>query len=528
MSEEVYKLDEKEIIRLYLDKQLSILDISKKFNVNFGTIKLRLTKNNIPVRTQSQAKKIVMNKPEVKNRVGVASKKASKKRMETNIKRYGTAVASNTPQKRKEWTEDYFKKHGVDWNKDPRRIEKSRKTCLERYNVDNGSKSKNSKKKISQKRWKDKTEEELILIKNKSDKTYFKNNVSERINKMLKILDIELLGEYINSTTLYSFQCNRCKGIFKIMWGTLKDGYRCPICYPRTPNRISKGEKEVLTFMETVLNKKLIPNSKHIIPAKELDIYSIDDRLAVEYNGLWYHSSPGPNSISSLYHLDKTEACNKLGIRLIHIFEDEWTFKKDIVKSRIMNILGVSNSQRIHARKCVIKNIDSKTKNIFLEKYHIQGGDRSSIKLGAFYDNELISIMTFSFGNISKGSKKKEGVWELNRFCSNSDYHIPGIASKFLSHFKRNYSWTQIFSYADRRWSNGNLYYQLGFDLFHITKPNYWYTKGVKRIHRYNLRKRIDESKDIPEWLLRQNEGYLRIWDCGNLKFVLKNIQSLE
>ena len=130
--------------------------------------------------------------------------------------------------------------------------------------------------------------------------------------------------------------------------------------------------------------------------------------------------------------------------------------------------------------------------------------------------------MTFSHGNISKGSKHVEGVWELNRFCSNYNYRIPGIASKLLTHFKRNYEWKEIFSYADKRWSTGNVYYKLGFELDHETIPNYWYIKNFQRIHRFNLRKRPDEPKEIPEWVLRQEEGYLKIWDCGNMKFVLK------
>jgi len=153
----------------------------------------------------------------------------------------------------------------------------------------------------------------------------------------------------------------------------------------------------------------------------------------------------------------------------------------------------------------------------------MQGSDSSTIKLGAFYNNELVSVMTFAYGNPSKGSRKEEGVWELNRFCSNYDYHIPGIASKILTYFKRNYSWKKLFSYADLRWSDGNLYYKLGFQFEKQTRPNYWYVKGSKRIHRYNLRKRPDEPKDISESKLRCALGYIIIWDCGSLKFVLKN-----
>jgi hypothetical protein len=131
--------------------------------------------------------------------------------------------------------------------------------------------------------------------------------------------------------------------------------------------------------------------------------------------------------------------------------------------------------------------------------------------------------MTFSHGSISRKKLNDNKLWELSRFCSNSNYHIPGIASKLLIYFKRNYSWKEIFSYADRRWSLGNVYYKLGFKLDSITKPNYWYIKDLNRIHRFNLRKKYSEPKDIPECILRKKEGYYRIWDCGHLKFMIEN-----
>ena len=199
----------------------------------------------------------------------------------------------------------------------------------------------------------------------------------------------------------------------------------------------------------------------------------------------------------------------------------EWIFKNDIVRNRLKNIFNLNNNKKIYARKCIIKEIDVNTKDKFLEKYHIQGKDISEIRLGAFYNNELISVMTFSKGNISKGSKNEKYIWELNRFCSDYNYHIIGIASKLLSYFKKNYNWKEIFSYADRRWSNGNLYYKIGFELEYITGINYWYIKNNYRIHRFNLRKRKNEPKNITEFELRDKEGYKRIWDCGNYKFFI-------
>jgi len=341
---------------------------------------------------------------------------------------------------------------------------------------------------------------------------------------LLENLNLTLLTPFQNNSTKLQVQCNQCKRIYETTYFNL---YQCPHpcihCYPRDQG-FSKHEKEILTFIKEILptvefyeNYRGLSTDSDIV---ELDIYIPDLKIAIEYNGLYWHSEKFK---SKTYHLNKLNICKKYNIQLIQIFEDEWLFKKEIVKARLKHILHNQSIKSIYARKCTIKEIDPKTKNEFLEKYHIQGYDNSTIKLGAFYNHELVAVMTFSKGNISKGSIVKQNTWELNRFCSNYEYHIPGIASKLLEHFKRNYEWDQIFSYADLRWSTGNLYTQLGFPFSHSTPPNYWYIKNFQRIHRFNLRKRPDEPKDIPEWMLRQKEGYERVWDCGNLKYILDN-----
>ena len=515
-------LDEKEIIRLYLEEMLTIQDICKKLGVNYATIKLRLTRNNVPLRSVSESKKIVMNRPEVKQNVSEASKRSSQQRMETNIERYGSTVPSNAPEKREKWQQEYLEEHGIEWNKDPSRMEKSKATCMERYGVDNGSKADEAREKISQHRWKDKTEEELEEIKNKSIQSFYNNNHKERVKSILDFLELEILDEYINGYTKYRYRCKVCNNIFEMRFNSIQFS-NCPFCNPRNIERVSKAEKEIIEFLKSLGVHNIVENSKFIISPYELDIYLPDYNLAIEYNGLWFHCEGGPNSstITERYHLLKTEACQKLNIRLIHIFEDEWIFKNDIVKSRLIHFLNLSKVPKIYARNCIVKEINTQDKNDFLNLFHIQGADSSTIKLGAYYNDELVSVMTFSLGSIAKGSKLKEGVWELSRFCSCSQYNVIGVASKLLEHFKRNYEWFEIFTYADRRWSTGNLYFQLGFKHISTSKPNYWYTKNLERHHRFKFRKKEDEPKDIPEWVLRQAEGYFRIWDCGHLKFEL-------
>jgi len=223
------------------------------------------------------------------------------------------------------------------------------------------------------------------------------------------------------------------------------------------------------------------------------------------------------------YHLDKLNKCNKKGYRLITIFEDEWVNKRPIVESRLKGLLGKTENV-VYARKTKVKEISTKEAKDFCEVNHLQGYAGSRIKLGLFYNEDLISVMTFAKPSLSKGQKsKKEGVWELSRFCSKINYSVVGGASKLLTFFKKNYIWHELFSYADRRWSVGNVYKNIGFNSAGEVASNYWYfvPGSLKRIHRFALRKQPNESKEVTEWELRKAQGYNRIWDCGNLKYVM-------
>ena len=392
----------------------------------------------------------------------------------------------------------YFKKHGLlnpMQNKDV--LLKLKNTCIKKYGVEFPFQNKE--------------------IKNKIRKTFLKNYLVKIENNLLK-LNLELIPkDNLYARSILKIRCLKCNTIFETTYFNIYQGCgRCPTCYPTYK---SNAETDILTFVKS-LGFKTVENSRKIIPPYELDIYIPEKRFAIEYNGLYWHSEQ--QGKDKFYHLNKLNMCSEKDVQLIQIFEDEWLFKKEIVKHRLKQLLNVSKAERIHARLCKIEEIGNSTKNDFLNLYHIQGQDISSIRLGAFYNDNLVSVMTFSRGSIAKGASLKKGFWELNRFCNCYDYHIPGIASKLLTFFRRNYEWTQIYSYADRRWSTGNVYKVLGFIEEHCTPPNYWYVKWQQRLHRYGLRKRPDEPKDIPEWILRINEGYTRVWDCGVLKFILQ------
>jgi hypothetical protein len=450
---------------------------------------------------------------------------------QTNLERYGVENVSQLDNIKQKKAETCFDTYGVYAPAQAEVIKRSMEiTIYKNYGVKNAAHIVDiNEKKIETNlekygcKWPTQSE----YIKNKIKKTNILNFI-QKLKPVLDYLNIELCGEYINSRSLSNWKCTKCSTYFAEKWDYIKlDSRRCPFCYP--PNRHkSKDENEIKTFIENIVGKdQVLQGQRNIIKNQatgnfyELDIYLPKYNIAIEFDGLYWHTD---KIVAPNYHLTKTIECEKQGIQLIHIFEDEWIFKKEIVKERLKNILNInSDLPRIQARNCEIKEISKTEKRDFLNTYHIQGNDHSKIRIGAFYNNELVSVMTFSPPNISKGGKFEDGIWELNRFCSNYCYKTPGIASKLLEHFKRNYKWKEIFSYADRRWSKGNLYYKIGFNLEHITEPNYWYISNYKRIHRFSLRKRPDEPKDIPEWVLRESQGYHRVWDCGSFKFSIIN-----
>lgn len=250
-----------------------------------------------------------------------------------------------------------------------------------------------------------------------------------------------------------------------------------------------------------------------ILDGRELDIYIPEKKLAIEFDGLYWHSEVNKENN---YHFIKTEECERKGIQLIHIFEDEWKYKQEIVKSRLKGLLGLN--ERMFARKCDCKQISYDESKNFLDMNHIQGNCVSKYRYGLFYNNELVSVMTFG------ESRFKKGEFELLRFANKLNTNVIGGASRIFKHFLREHQEIkEIISFADRRWSKGNLYEKLGFMKVEKTKPNYFYIINGVCENRINFQKHklVAEGADPnkTEHQIMLEKGYYRIYDCGNMKF---------
>lgn len=326
--------------------------------------------------------------------------------------------------------------------------------------------------------------------------------------------------DYINRHANVEIQCGKCSTIFsQTPSNYLKSKkFQCPACSFNETVLVSNGERELADFISS--NSIKIERSKRKIldyhHNAEIDIFIPEKNLGIEFDGLRYHSSLYK---SKDYHLNKTNICDSKGISLIHVFEDEWSTKKEIVKSIIMNKLGLSEF-KLYARQCEIKELNKKQKKEFLECNHIQGQDKSNIQIGLFYNNQIVSAMTFTKSRFNKNYE-----WEISRFCNLLNYSITGAFSRLLSFFEKKHKPKSLITYADRRYSKGNVYLNNGFILSHTSSPNYYYVIGAKRENRINWQKHKLKSKlkifdeKLTEWQNMESNGYYRIFDSGNLVF---------
>lgn len=290
------------------------------------------------------------------------------------------------------------------------------------------------------------------------------------------------------------------------------NGFGCKSC----ASSLSIEEKNILSFIED-LGITCLSNDRSLLGDREIDILIPSHKIAIEYNGLYWHSEEHKDNN---YHLEKTNRCEQEGYKLIHIFEDEWVYKQDIVKSRLKNLLG-KNENKIYARKCVINSISKNEKKDFLVKNHIQGTVGSSIDLGLYYNDELVSIMTFG-----KRPILNKNTYELIRFCNKLNTSVIGSANKLFNFFINNYDYDEIVSYADRRWSIGQLYDKLGFEFQHNSIPNWFVIDGKKRYNRIKYQKHNlikmggDINKTATEIMLEM--GLTKIFDSGQKVYLYK------
>ena len=435
------------------------------------------------------------------HKCAINSKEVQDKRKATMLKRFGTTNHFAAKEVRDKINATMIERYGVDNAAKSELIRSKTKAHLkERYGVENAFLIKEVQETLTDK---------IRYSKRKNYYNTFKN-------QLFKLYHIELLSsldDYVNITPL-QFKCHDCGYTWADSpYKSNAQLVRCPQCIDPFA---SQGESELLKYIKSLCNSEVIIHSRSIIKPWELDFYLPEKQIAFEFNSTYWHSDKCKDE--SNYHFKKTRMRNQKSIRLIHIFEYEWTYNQEKIKALIRSALGIFE-KKIYARHCIVKSIDSSLYTSFLNKYHLKNATNSDIRYGLFYQDELVAVIGFG------QSRFKKGELELHRYCVKADYQIIGGFSKLIKHSCQENNIKEFVSFIDLAHYNGRGYKKIGFTKVSVTKPSYVYVKGdqiLSRIYcqKHKLKKLLGDQYNL-DYTESQNmtlAGYYKIFDSGNLK----------
>ena len=323
---------------------------------------------------------------------------------------------------------------------------------------------------------------------------------------------------YINNKQKVSIICPQHGEFQQDVYNHLQS-HGCPKCF----NNFSRGEEEIRKYIELLGFK----TEKYRDSKFEIDIFVSELNLGFEYNGIRWHSDQFKHP---KYHQEKSLYFAEKGIKLIHIWEDWWSYKKDLVLSFIRNQLGKSE-YKIYARKCEIRQLKFKDVRDFLDKNHFQGAKSANLYYGLFYQDKLIQVLTFF---------NKKGYWEIDRFATEKDYSIIGGFSKLFKQFLRDVNPNKIVTFSAIDLNNlkdKSVYAKAGFKLVSITDPSYFYANPQTLIRysrnhfqkhkllNYNylkliITKLVEEKGNYTEREVMDLAGWYRFYNAGNFKWI--------
>ena len=307
--------------------------------------------------------------------------------------------------------------------------------------------------------------------------------------------------EYYKQLICKSFQTriNNCgslkesyrQGFEKIRKTNLKKyGVECILNSPNIEGFYKKkNSKPNMEFAAKLNNNSIYYTQEFNLELKSYD-FKIDNSLLIEINPTITHNSTWSpfgdhEGLDKKYHLNKSKIAFDNGYRCIHIFD--WDDQDKIIQSLLPK-------EKIYARKCIIKEVNKKECDEFLNLYHFQNTCRGqNIRLGLYYNNELIQIMTFG-----KPRYNKNYQYELLRLCTKFNYKVIGGAEKLFNYFIKNYNPDSVISYCDNSKFKGDVYERLNMVLK---------SKGTPTKHWYH----INECTHISHSLLLKN-GFDRLF----------------
>lgn len=425
------------------------------------------------------------------------------KQRQTNLDRYGFEYSAQNKEIQKKNIETNLERYGVEYPLQSDSImQKVIDTNIERYGETHHFKNKD----IMNKWYNSHVENKINYIKNHLDLTI-------SYETALKF-PIDISREYSKDylIAMLNFITNNIKPAIEIIRNEFANNQFLltskEVGYEFKSNG-SSYEVELCEFLDS-FNINYVKNVRNIISPLELDIYIPEMKIALEFNGSYWHSDL---FIDKHYHQVKTKLCNEKNITLIHIHEYLYKNKSDIYKAIISAKLNLNN--RIYARKCIVKEVPKQEEKDFLNKFHLQGFIKSNVCYGLYYNDDLLTLCSFGKSRFDESFEI-----ELIRNCSKNNITVVGGLSRLIKYYKDKHNINNILCYSDASISfNKNS---------ELTEPNYVWFKSNLYFSRYQtmkhkLPKLLENNFDklLSETENMKNNGFHKIYDSGNYKTIL-------
>ena len=412
---------------------------------------------------------------------------------ETSLKRYGTRNPTQSKECIEKRKQTNLEKYGGNAPLSSEEIRnKVKETNLKRYGVENVFQHEDIKEKLQETNIQHygtpyyKMSDEYKNIINIKAFIRLKDTLEEKNNIQL----ISTQEEFLLNKRIY--KCLVCGEIFE----NVENSYvfiHCPHCIKTC---YSLKEKELVGYIKSIYDGKIIENDRTILQGKELDIYVPEHNLAIEFNGSYWHSNI---FCDDNFHLNKTVMCLDRNIKLIHIFENYWDSNKEVCMSIISKALGVYK-QTIIAETCLFKKIDITTYSMFVRQNSLYNVvNESLICYGLYHNNNLISVL---------GLIKDNETIVIDNYCTSIFTNVVNGLKILLD--KSNIQ--KCVAYIDRNISFKEEYEDIGFVIDYYTPP--------KR-HFYKMRTYQNIELITNDETYINNKEYCWISDCGDIKVVL-------
>lgn len=409
--------------------------------------------------------------------------------------------------------------------------DKRKQTCLDEYGVESIAKLdevKNAKKITCKEKYGVESTLQLPYIRENGQIAVKQKAWQHLLDRSKDIEPLFTKEEFLScnlgqKTKLWRWRCKKCGHEFTKTWANWVSR-RCPRCHPQNYHGM---QDELHEYIKSICPENAIRYDCRSIlnESQELDIYIEDLGIAIEFNGLFWHNSDyaiyGKQPIPMMYHYNKTEECNERGIRLVHVFEDEWYFKQKLCKSMLKKIIQPSTMRHIDASKCSISQIASQfEKEHFLIKYSFYGVDGSSIAYGLLYNQHLVAMMTFS-----KTRNNKQYEWQILNYVEVNSFIVDGGFNKLYDAFVQDAMPKSICMYVSRDWNTSRDFAECLRYVKTLDPKLYWTTCDRQRMKGTSITSanansilcKYDSTKSFKQNM--NDNGYYRIYDSGTLVF---------